>query len=171
MKKSLIVTIMALPVISFAGISSVYAHASLAKKEAKAGKRYKGVMTISHGCKGKPTHTVRIRLPEGVQQTKPMPKPGWKLTVNKEKLAKPYDYHGRMITEEVRELVWSGGNLPNNFFDEFEFRAIMPKEAGKTLYFKTVQECATGFHRWIEIPAPGKTRRDYKSPAPSLLLK
>ena len=170
MKRILIATAFALAVGPFAGIAGAYAHATLAQKEAPAGKRYKAVMTISHGCEGTATHTVRIQIPPGVMRTKPMPKPGWSLKTVVSKLEKPYKYHDRMITEDVSELVWSGGNLPDNFFDEFEFRAILPKSAGKTLYFKTVQECEKGVHRWIEIPEPGKSSRDYKEPAPALIL-
>jgi len=33
-----------------------------------------------------------------------------------------------------------------------------------------VQECERGVHRWIEIPAAGKSRGDYKEPAPFLRL-
>lgn len=146
------------------------AHASLAETTAPAGSRYHGIVTIGHGCEESATHTVRIRIPAGVKQTKPKPKPGWKLETVIEKLAEPYTYHGRTITEEVRELVWSGGSLRNDFFDQFEFRAILPETPGKTIYFKTVQECGKGAHRWIEIPEPGKTRRDYKEPAPALDL-
>jgi uncharacterized protein YcnI len=38
------------------------------------------------------------------------------------------------------------------------------------LYFPAVQECEKGVHRWIEIPEPGKSARDYKEPAPALKL-
>jgi uncharacterized protein YcnI len=33
-----------------------------------------------------------------------------------------------------------------------------------------VQECEKGFHRWIEVPEDGKSRRDYNEPAPELKL-
>ena len=170
MKRIFIATVVALTAGSFIGITTAYAHATLAQKKAHAGKRYKGVVTIAHGCAGSPTHTVHIQIPEGVMRTKPMPKPGWTLKTVVKKLDKPYMYHGKPITEDVRELVWTGGHLPDNFFDEFEFRAIMPKTVGATLYFKTVQVCFNGINRWIEIPEPGKTSHDYKEPAPAVVL-
>ena len=46
----------------------------------------------------------------------------------------------------------------------------LPDKPGETLYFPTVQECEKGVHRWIEIPAAGKSRGDYKEPAPFLRL-
>jgi uncharacterized protein YcnI len=33
-----------------------------------------------------------------------------------------------------------------------------------------VQECEKGIHRWIEIPAEGKSADDYKEPAPGIKL-
>jgi len=33
-----------------------------------------------------------------------------------------------------------------------------------------VQECEKGVHRWIEIPAAGKSAADYPEPAPGLTL-
>jgi uncharacterized protein YcnI len=33
-----------------------------------------------------------------------------------------------------------------------------------------VQECEKGVHRWIEIPAAGKSSSDYPEPAPALKL-
>lgn len=170
MKRALTATVLALTVGFFAGITGAYAHANLQERHAFAGTRYKATMTISHGCEGSATTSVRILIPKGVRRIKPMPKPGWKLKTVVKKLDKPYKYRDRVITEDVRELIWSGGLLPDNFFDQFVFRAILPKGFGKTLYFKTIQQCEKGLHRWIEIPEPGKSRRDYKEPAPYLIL-
>jgi uncharacterized protein YcnI len=161
---------LALTLGSFAAGSPALAHAVLDKVLAPAGQFYKGVITITHGCKQFPTTRVRIKIPLGVKRAKPMPKQGWEVKAAIEKLDEPYDFHGRMITEDVRELVWSGGNLPGNFIDEFTFQALMPERVGQTIYFKTVQECSEGVHRWIETPEPGKSRSDYREPAPGVIL-
>lgn len=146
------------------------AHATLEQQQAEAGSFYKAVMRIGHGCEGAPTTAVRIRIPDGVRQAKPMPKPGWELKTVVEKLDQPYDWYGQTVTEDVREIVWSGGKLPDNFYDEFVFRAKLPDDGAEVLYFKTVQECETGVHRWIDIPEEGKSAEDYPEPAPSLTL-
>jgi uncharacterized protein YcnI len=100
-----------------------------------------------------------------------MPKPGWKIEKVFARLANPYtDQHGKRVEEEVRELIWSGGNLPDGFFDEFVSRVQLPDTPGTTLHIPVVQECEKGIHRWIEIPEGGKSRRDYKEPAPELKL-
>ena len=66
---------------------------------------------------------------------------------------------------------WSGGNLPDDWYDEFVFTGFLSGdlEAGKTLYFPVVQECEKGVHRWIEIPA-GKTGERLDEPAPGIKL-
>jgi uncharacterized protein YcnI len=113
---------------------------------------------------------VRVRIPTGVIGVKPQPKAGWELTIRKEKLERPVvESHGRTITEVVAEVTWSGKLLDENF-DQFGIHMRLPNKPGETLHFPTVQECETGVHRWIEIPAAGKSRGDYKEPAPFLRL-
>jgi uncharacterized protein YcnI len=150
--------------------SAAFAHITLEQSKAPAGSFYKAVLQVGHGCDGSPTVKIRVRIPEGVQQAKPMPKPGWELSTVVEKLPEPYDWYGTTITEDVREIVWSGGSLPDDFYDEFAFRARLPDQEGLVLSFPVVQECAEGVHRWIEIPAPGETADDYDEPAPQLTL-
>lgn len=146
-------------------------HVSLERQEAAAGTTYKAVLRVGHGCKGSPTTSIRVRIPDGVIAVKPMPKPGWQLETTIEPYAEPVEYFGEMLTEGVREIRWSGGNLPDDWYDEFVFRARLPKgEPGSILYFPTVQDCAEGTHRWVEIPAEGRSADDYEEPAPGLTL-
>lgn len=153
-----------------AGVSSASAHAVLDQWTAPAGSWYKAVITATHGCKGSPTHTVRIQIPLGVKATKPMPKYGWEVEVVVKELDEPYELHERTITEDVRELIWRGGPLPNEYIDEFVFQVLLPEEPGQVVYFKTIQECEEGFNRWIEIPEEGQSPWDLREPAPGLTL-
>lgn len=166
------VTVLLLSVVMLLSSQSVLAHASLDQETAMSGDSFRGVLRISHGCNGSPTVSVRIRIPEEVRRTKPMPKPGWELKTVVTELDQPYESYGSTVTEDVRELSWSGGSLADDFFDEFIFRASLPEVEEETvLYFRTVQECANGeVHRWIETPASGETAEDYREPAPSLRL-
>ena len=152
--------------------TNVYAHASLEQETAESGANYRGVLRITHGCNGSPTVVVRVRIPDGVMRTKPMPKAGWQLETVVMKLDEPYESYESTITEDVRELIWKDGSLADDFFDEFVFRATLPEtDEERTLYFRTVQECENGeFHRWIEIPEPGKDADEYPEPAPTLKL-
>lgn len=149
------------------------AHVTLETREAAVGSTYKAVLRVPHGCEGKPTNVVRVKIPEGVIAVKPMPKPGWTLEKVKGTYAASYDYYGTPMTEGVTEIVWSGGNLGDDEYDEFVFRAFLTPglTPDTTLYFPVVQECPDGAtERWIEIPAPGKDADDYESPAPGVKL-
>jgi uncharacterized protein YcnI len=146
------------------------AHVTLETSEAPASSFYKAVLRVPHGCEGSPTVALRVQIPDGFMRAKPMPKPGWNLETVIRKLDQPYDYYGTMITEDVSEIIWSGGNLRDDFYDEFVFRAKLPDREGETIYISVIQECEKGVHRWIEIPAEGKTADDYEEPAPALTL-
>jgi uncharacterized protein YcnI len=159
-------------VLSLAAIGSALAHATLETTEAPADSTYKGVIRIGHGCEGKPTQAVRVRIPEGVIVAKPMPKAGWQLATVKGAYAKSYDYYGTPVSEGVTEIAWTGGDLPDDWYDEFVFRARLTGfPVGSIVYFPIVQECAEGaVHRWIEIPDPGKSADDYEEPAPGVTI-
>jgi uncharacterized protein YcnI len=146
------------------------AHVELEHDKAPAGSLYKAVLMVPHGCAGSPTIALRVQIPEGLLGVKPMPKPGWKVTTTSSKLSQPVRYEGAEITEEVREIEWSGGSLPDSFYDEFVFIAQLPDEPERLIYFPVVQQCAKGVVRWIDIPAEGQSRDDLKTPAPALML-
>ena len=154
----------------FASPSAV-AHVVLETQQAAAGTFYKATFGIGHGCEGTATTRVRARIPNGVTNVKPQPKPGWDVATVKEKLDKPVAAdHGRQVSEVVREVIWSGGKLLDAHFDQFAMQVRLPNTPDTAIYFPVVQECEKGQHRWIEIPEPGKAARDYKEPAPGLRL-
>jgi uncharacterized protein YcnI len=73
----------------------------------------------------------------------------------------------------LKEVIWKGGNLPDDEYDEFVFRAFLTDglPVGKTLYVPVVQECPDGAaERWIEIPKEGQSAHDLEYPAPGILL-
>ena len=145
------------------------AHVTLESKEAPPNSSYKAVLRVGHGCEGKPTTAIRVQIPEGVIAAKPMPKPGWRLATLKAKYERPYDYFGTELTEGVKEISWSGGELPDDFYDEFVFVGRLTGfQPGTVLHFPTVQDCAGGVHRWIEIPAAGQDPDELEEPAPQL---
>jgi uncharacterized protein YcnI len=150
-----------------------FAHITLETRQAAAGSSYKAVVRVPHGCEGSATTSIRIKIPEGVVAVKPMPKLGWTIDLVKGKYAKTHESaESAKVSEGVTEISWSGGKLPDDYYDEFVFRAVIATdvEADKPLYFPTVQQCEKGIHRWIEIPGEGKSADDYPEPAPSLMV-
>ncbi|MEI8697129.1 MAG: DUF1775 domain-containing protein [Mesorhizobium sp.] len=154
------------------GTSAAFAHITLETQEAAVGSTYKAVLRVPHGCDGKATTAVRVQIPEGVISVKPMPKPGWTLQVKKGRYEKSYQLHGQEVSNGVKEVDWSGGSLPDEFYDEFVFRGTLAVDlpAGQTLYFPVVQECDGAAERWIEIPVGGQDEDALEYPAPGLKL-
>ena len=77
------------------------------------------MLRVPHGCDGSATQAVRVRIPDGYLNVKPMPKPGWKLEVKRGTYAKPASLGEAKVSEGVTEVGWSGGNLPDAFYEEF----------------------------------------------------
>jgi uncharacterized protein YcnI len=153
-------------------VSSASAHITLESKEATIGAPFKAVFVVPHGCAGSATIKIRVQIPDGVIAVKPMPKPGWNVEAIKGKYAADYDFHGTKLSEGVKEVVWSGGKLPDDFYDEFVISTFLTGglKPNTTLYFPTVQECEQGVSRWIDIPADADHTHDSKSPAPGVKL-
>lgn len=147
------------------------AHITLEAAEAPVGATHKAVLRVGHGCEGAATTRVRVKIPEGVIAVKPMPKPGWTLETVTGAYAHPYDLWGAQVAEGVTEVIWTG-ELPDAFYDEFVFRAMLTDSLapGSALYFPIVQECGDAADRWIEIPAAGQDPDALEFPAPGLKL-
>jgi uncharacterized protein YcnI len=143
-----------------------FAHVTLEGQEAVIGVGYKAVLRVPHGCGTEPTNVVRVQIPEGFFAVKPMPKPGWDLEIVTGPYENAYENHGTTVTEGVKEIVWSGGNLLNEHYDEFVFRGTFASalQPGK-FFFPAIQECASGEEAWIDtsgaegadMPAPSVT--------------
>ncbi|MCA3447560.1 MAG: DUF1775 domain-containing protein [Rhodobacter sp.] len=151
--------------------TGAFAHATFEKGEAQQGAGYKAVLRVPHGCNGEATLKVRIQIPEGMHSVKPMPKAGWTLETVVGPYAAEYTNHGRKITEGVKEIIWTG-ELLDAHYDEFVFRGTMSDAfaVGSMVYFPTIQECANGAERWIDIPAEGQDAHDLESPAPGVKI-
>ncbi|WP_449396351.1 YcnI family copper-binding membrane protein [Devosia riboflavina] len=144
-----------------------FAHVTLEVQETAVGSTYKAVLRIPHGCGTEATNVVRVQIPEGFYNVKPMPKAGWTLETVTGPYAQPYDNHGTQLTEGVTEIVWSGGDLPNEWYEEFVFRGTFAStlEPG-TFYFPAIQGCATGEEAWIDVTGD----ENAEMPAPSVEL-
>ncbi|WP_011579731.1 MULTISPECIES: copper chaperone PCu(A)C [Chelativorans] len=147
------------------------AHVSLEQQQAAPG-TYKAVLSIPHGCGGEPTISVRVELPEGFIDAKPVPKPGWSIAIEEGNYARAYDLHGNEVSSGPVAITWSGGSLADEHYDEFAVRGRLANvEAGQRLYFKTVQTCPSGGkNAWVEEPAPGQDPHALEYPAPFVTI-
>lgn len=150
-------------------IVTAFAHSTLEKAEAPAGS-YKAVLRIPHGCDGQATHTVRIDLPEGFIGAKPMPKAGWQVATEKGDYAKTYKLHGKDVSSGLKSVTWSGGDLPDDFYEEFVVNGSLSADPGAKLPFIVTQLCKDGQVAWNEIAAEGQDPHSLKHPAPFVTI-
>ena len=76
-----------------------YAHVTLETSEAVPGATYKAVLRVPHGCAGEATQKVRVKIPEGMFNAKPMPKAGWTLETVTGPYDRSYDSYGTPVSE------------------------------------------------------------------------
>lgn len=145
-----------------------YSHIVLSEPAALASTSYRATFRVGHGCDGSPTTAIKVLIPNGFQGAKPMPHPGWLLSVKEDKLDKPYKSHGKDITQDVTEITWTASArehaLPEAHYDEFVLRGGLPAQAGP-MWFKLVQTCEKGSISWLEVPASGLSTQGLKTPA------
>jgi uncharacterized protein YcnI len=143
------------------------AHVTLDVQQAPANSTYRAVFRVPHGCEAAATVRFIVQLPEGFAQARPMPKPGWTLRVTYR--GEPASGHGAIA--DASEIVWEGGRLPNEHYDEFVVRLRLPNRPNELIYIPVVQECEDGSRAaWVEVPAPGTRVTSLRYPAPAIRL-
>lgn len=155
------------------GMATAHAHVSFETPVATAGSAYKAVLQIPHGCDGKATNRVTIEVPEGFYAVKPQPKAGWKTETTIGDYGQSYNVHGKDIKSGVTSVTWSGGDLPDDFYDEFVITGTLANfEKDTTLNFVTKQNCDPDAAQvWDQVPTEGQNPHSLPFPAPQLLVK
>ena len=153
-------------------VQQARAHAVINEPSAVAGSFSFITLRITHGCGTSPTTQIRMKIPDGVIRVLSEYSEHWTVEKRMKTLDIPYrDEAGNLVTETVDEIVWSGGSLPDGYYGQFQVRALMPDEPGRTLWFKTIQTCEEGSIRWIEVPTKeGQSPYEFKEPSPFLRL-
>jgi uncharacterized protein len=110
------------------------------------------------------TVKVDVQLPPGFIEALYQPKPGWTVTVAKQKLAKPVQTDDGPVSEEVRRITFTGhgsqGRIAPGQFTDFPLSVQIPGKPGDKLTFKALQTYSDGqVVRWIgaagsDTPAP-----------------
>lgn len=129
------------------------AHVVLAEKVAVAGTYYRAKFLVGHGCAGSATVSVQVDIPDGLPVVRPQPKAGWVLSYETGPLAEPAMVHGKPKTEAIRRVVWTGGPLPDEQYDEFGMMLFLSKPG--RLHFRVLQTCETGANDWAGIAVDG----------------
>lgn len=164
--------IIATAVLTLASSTAALAHATFANVPVKLGSYVAATLQVPHGCDGKATNEVRIKLPEGFISAKPQPKAGWELEIITGDYKNSYDNHGKAVTSGPVEIRFKNGNLPDEFYDTFTiYGKVAAADPATGLAFPTVQLCgADATVAWTDIAAAGQDPHDLKSPAPVLKI-
>ena len=153
-------------------VAPAQAHVTLDPAAAPAGAYVRAALRVPHGCAGAATTGIAVEIPEGLFTARPMPKPGWRLTIGHRRLAAPArSPHGREVEAEVARIAWEGGPLPDDQYEEFVLLLQVPNEPGGVLVLPVTQSCEGGrVEAWVERPVPGQSAHDLPRPAPAMRL-
>ncbi|MGO8086025.1 DUF1775 domain-containing protein [Rhizobium leguminosarum] len=155
--------------LSVTALASAEAHVTFLDREAKQESTVLAALQVPHGCDGKATTEVRVKLPEGFVFAKPQPKAGWELEVIKGDYQKTYDNHGDKVKTGAIEVRWKNGNLSDDFYDTFVIQGkVSGVEAGTSLAFPVTQMCGDTVAAWDQVAKEGGDAHGMKSPAPLL---
>lgn len=138
--------------------AAAHAHVVLEYQVAPAASSYKATFKVAHGCGASPTRQLVVDIPAAMRGARPMPKPGWRVDVEK-------------TGDKVTRIAWTAktaeDELPASYYDEFVLVAQTPDQAG-TVYWPVAQVCDQGRNDWVQVPAAGQARSDLKFPAATL---
>ncbi|MGO8141337.1 copper chaperone PCu(A)C [Rhizobium leguminosarum] len=155
--------------LSVTALASAEAHVTFLDREAKQESTILAALQVPHGCDGKATTEVRVKLPEGFVFAKPQPKAGWELEVIKGDYQKTYDNHGDKVKTGAIEVRWKNGDLSDDFYDIFVIQGkVSGVEADTSLAFPVTQMCGDTVAAWDQVAKEGGDAHGMKSPAPLL---
>lgn len=149
--------------------TSAFAHTSFVNGTAEQESTIVASLQVPHGCEGGlATTEVHMKLPEGFIAAKPQPKPGWEVEIINGNYHKSYKNHGSDVASGPLEIRWTGGDLPDAFYDTFNVQGkITGVDAGVELPFKVTQICGTkGTAKWDQVAEKGQDPHSLPNPAP-----
>ena len=139
-------------------------HVVIEEQTAVAGQNTLINFRVIHGCNGSPTTGLRIELPQGITYLTPRYKSGWTVSVKREKITAG----NNQVIDHVREVAWSGGMIPPDAYDRFEFEIRIPDTIDGQAFFKTIQVCQDDDIRYVDIPENRSLPWETPNPAPSI---
>ena len=103
---------------------------------------------------------VKVPINPPIAQFLVKPVPGWKISVQRVKLAKPVVTAGGSYSTVVSLVTWSGGKILPGHYQQFPVLLNpLPSGVGQ-IAFKAIQTYSNGdVVRWIDLPQPGQARR------------
>lgn len=116
------------------------------------------------------TVALRVQLPQETPFAfvSVKPKSGWTYELKETTLAEPIEVEGESVSQVISEVAWTGGEIKEGEFDEFEI-SVGPLPEVDELTFPAIQVYSSGEEvAWIEPPnADGS---EPEQPAPTMTL-
>jgi uncharacterized protein YcnI len=144
--------------------AAAQAHVSIHPNEVPTGSFATLGIRVPNEMEKANTVKLAVQVPPGFLDISTEYMPGWTSKVLTSKLAKPVQTDDGEVTEQVREIIWTGdgkqGLIPPGQFVNFSISTEIPGKAGQELTFKVLQFYDNGeVIRWIgspesETPAP-----------------
>jgi uncharacterized protein len=144
--------------------ATAQAHVSLHPNEVPTGSFATLGIRVPNEMESANTVKLAVQFPPGFLDVSTEYMPGWSARVLTSKLAKPVQGDEGEITEQVKEIIWTGegkqGLIPPGQFLNFPISTEIPGKEGEVLTFKVLQYYDNGeVVRWIggpssEEPAP-----------------
>jgi uncharacterized protein YcnI/copper(I)-binding protein len=152
--------------------ASALAHTSFVTASVPAETTIVAALQVPHGCDGKATTELRIKLPEGFIDAKPQPKSGWAIEIIRGDYAKSYQIYGETVSSGPLEIRWKAGVLPDEFYDTFSIQGKVTGIApGGLLAFPVTQVCGSDAKvTWDEMAPAGVNPHTLKHPAPMIAV-
>ncbi|MBT2382853.1 YcnI family protein [Streptomyces sp. ISL-11] len=151
-----------------------FAHVSVQPGTAEKG----GYSTIAFKVPNEKNDASTVKLEVTLDPKHPLssvtvqPVPGWEVKVEKSKLDKPLQSHGKTIDEAVSKITWSGGKIEPGQFQQFPLSVgQLPTDADE-MVFKALQTYSDDdVVRWIDPSKPGGAEAEHPAPTLKLVAK
>ncbi|HEY7255943.1 MAG TPA: YcnI family protein [Solirubrobacterales bacterium] len=137
--------------------AAAQAHVSLHPNEVPVGSFATLDIRVPNETDNANTVKLAVQFPPGFLDVSTEYMPGWSADVKTTKLAKPVQTDDGEVTEQVKEIIWSGhgseGKIPPEQFLNFPISTEIPGKEGEVLTFKVLQYYDNGeVVRWIGPP-------------------
>ncbi|UQI48876.1 YcnI family protein [Streptomyces sp. HU2014] len=151
-----------------------FAHVSVQPGTAEKG----GYSTIAFKVPNEKNDASTVKLEVTLDPKHPLssvtvqPVPGWDVKVEKSKLDKPLQTHGKTIDEAVSKITWTGGKIEPGQFQQFPLSVGQLPTDVDELVFKALQTYSDDdVVRWIDPSKPGGEEAEHPAPVLKLVAK
>ena len=141
--------------IALMSANSASAHNYMTTLRAPANYMFDMEARVAHGCLSEDVIEVRLKIPEGVFRVTPANTRDWEVVTEMREVDPPVPGDGgRPITRTVDTIIWKNltKELPFDRQEGFKFRAKLPNEPGRVLFWQMVNICAESRDPYTDLP-------------------